>query len=123
MFPQGCHAFTFAETRVSCDGNLPETYKKRRPKTWRRKTRGNVKYQLTETCDCCHVSATVSLVYVTFPLRVLEIWSYSASEPIINFDISKLLYCIGPRRRPQVRFHCSKKKKKKKNENSAMIVG
>ena len=28
MFPQGCHAFTLAETPVSLDGNLTETYEK-----------------------------------------------------------------------------------------------
>ena len=28
MFTQGCHAFTLAETPVSLDGNLTETYKK-----------------------------------------------------------------------------------------------
>ena len=70
VFPQRCHAFTLAETRVSIDGNLTETYKK---KWWdstenaATETRVNILYPLTKTCDCRHVSATVLRVYVKFP--------------------------------------------------------
>ena len=69
MFPQGCHTFTLAETRVSLDGNLTETSKKwyDSAKNAAMEKRVNVMYLLTETCDCCHVSATVLGVYVKFP--------------------------------------------------------
>ena len=73
MFTQGCHAFTLAETPVSLDGNLTETYKKwcDSAENAATETRVNVMYQgappvmypLTETCACRHVSATVLRVY------------------------------------------------------------
>ena len=59
MFPQGCHPFTLAETPVSLDGNLTETYKKwyDSAENAATKTRVNVMYPLTETCDCRRVYA------------------------------------------------------------------
>ena len=65
MFTQGCHAFTLAETPVSLDENLTETYKKwyDSAENAATETRVNVKYPLTETCACRHVSATVLRVY------------------------------------------------------------